>query len=201
MFTVCPLWVSAGGSMYVIVGLGNPGSKYHNTRHNVGFDVIDILAARNNIHVERTKCKAIVGEGIIGGKKAVLCKPQTFMNLSGESVVQLVNWYKPEYDQLIVIYDDVELPDGKVRFRANGSAGTHNGMRNIVQLLGKTDFPRVRVGIGRPPEKWDLKDYVLMKPENEEIKKAMLEGYQKAASAVEVFLKEGLDAVRAFVGR
>lgn len=187
--------------MFVIVGLGNPGSKYDHTRHNVGFDIIDILSAKHNITVDKKKCKALVGEGVIGGKRAVLCKPQTFMNLSGESVVQLVNWYKPEYDQLIVLYDDVDLPDGKVRFRADGSAGTHNGMRNILQLLGRGDFPRIRVGIGRPPEKWDLKDYVLMRPENEEIRKAMLEGYQKAAEAVEVYLKDGLNAVRSFVGR
>lgn len=187
--------------MYVIVGLGNPGAKYERTRHNVGFEIIDVLAQRNKISVDRNKCKAIVGEGFIGGQKAVLCKPQTFMNLSGESVVQLCNWYKPEYDQLIVLYDDVDLPDGKVRFRKEGSAGTHNGMRNIIQLLGRTDFPRIRVGIGRPPEKWDLKDYVLCRPETEEINNLMKDGYLKAAQAVEVYLKEGLDAVRAFVGR
>lgn len=187
--------------MYVIVGLGNPGAKYERTRHNVGFEIIDVLARKNKISVDRNKCKAIVGEGIIGGQRAVLCKPQTFMNLSGESIVQLVNWYKPEFDQLIVLYDDVDLPDGKVRFRYEGSAGTHNGMRNIIQLLGRTDFPRIRVGIGRPPEKWDLKDYVLCRPETEEIKKLMDDGYQKAAEAVEVYLKQGLDAVRAFVGR
>lgn len=187
--------------MYVIVGLGNPGAKYERTRHNVGFEIIDILARRNKIQVDRNKCKAIVGEGTIGGHRCVLCKPQTFMNLSGESVVQLSNWYKPEYDQLIVLYDDVDLPEGKVRFRADGSAGTHNGMRNIIALLGKTNFPRIRVGIGRPPEKWDLKDYVLTRPETEEKETIMNEGYVKAAQAVEVYLKEGLDAVRAFVGR
>ena len=100
-----------------------------------------------------------------------------------------------------MLYDDVDLPEGKVRFRADGSAGTHNGMRNIISLLGRTDFPRIRVGIGRPPEKWDLKDYVLCRPENEETANLMNEGYTKAAQAVEVYLKEGLDAVRAFVGR
>ena len=187
--------------MYVIVGLGNPGSKYDRTRHNVGFEIIDLLSRKHKIPVERNKCKALVGEGMIGGQKCVLCKPQTYMNLSGESVVQLIQWYKPEYDQLIVLYDDVDLPDGKVRFRADGSAGTHNGMRNIIQLIGRTDFPRIRVGIGRPPEKWDLKDYVLCRPETEEVQKLMQDGYEKAAGAVEVYLKEGLNAVRAFVGK
>ncbi len=187
--------------MFVIVGLGNPGTKYDKTRHNVGFEIIDEIARRNRIAVDRKKCKAIVGEGIVGGQRAVLCKPQTYMNLSGESVVQLVNWYKPEYDQLIVLYDDVDLPEGKVRFRPEGSAGTHNGMRNIIQLTGRTDFPRIRVGIGRPPEGWDLKDYVLLRPETEEQKATMRDGYEKAAKAVEVYLKDGLDAVRSFVGR
>ena len=187
--------------MYVIVGLGNPGSKYEHTRHNVGFEIIDALARRDRISVERSKCKAIVGEGIIGGQRAVLCKPQTYMNLSGESVVQLCNWYKPEYDQLIVLFDDCDLPEGKVRFRAEGSAGTHNGMRNIIYLLGRTDFPRIRVGIGRPPEGWELCDFVLTRPTGDEDKKLMNEGYEKAAQAVEIYLKDGLDAVRTFVGR
>ena len=187
--------------MYVIVGLGNPGAKYERTRHNVGFEIIDALARRNRISVEKSKCKAVVGEGIIGGQRAVLCKPQTFMNLSGESVVQLQNWYKPEYDQLIVLFDDCDLPAGKVRFRSEGSAGTHNGMRNIITLLGRTDFPRIRVGIGRPPEGWELRDYVLARPGDDENGKAMLDGYEKAAEAVEVYLKDGLEAARRFVGR
>lgn len=187
--------------MYVIVGLGNPGSKYEHTRHNVGFEIIDALARRNRISVERSKCKAIVGEGTIGGQRAALCKPQTYMNLSGVSVVQLCNWYKPEYDQLIVLFDDCDLPEGKVRFRAAGSAGTHNGMRNIIYLLGRADFPRIRVGIGRPPEGWELSDFVLTRPTGDEDKKLMNEGYEKAAQAVEIYLKDGLDAVRTFVGR
>lgn len=187
--------------MYVIVGLGNPGSKYEHTRHNVGFEIIEALARRNKISVMKSKCKAIVGEGIIGGQRAVLCMPQTYMNLSGESVVQLCNWYKPEYDQLIVLFDDTDLPAGKVRFRPEGSAGTHNGMRNIIALLGRTDFPRIRVGIGRPPEGWELRDFVLTRPGDDEAGKAMIDGYEKAAEAVEVYLKDGLEAVRRFVGR
>lgn len=187
--------------MFVIVGLGNPGAKYEHTRHNVGFDIIEALARRNKITVDRHKCKAIVGEGMIGGQRAVLCKPQTFMNLSGESVVQLINWYKPEYDQLIVLFDDTDLPSGKVRFRAEGSAGTHNGMRNIIALLGRTDFPRIRVGIGRPPEGWELRDFVLAHIGNDESGKLMTDGYEKAAEAVEIYIRDGLDAVRSFVGR
>lgn len=187
--------------MFVIVGLGNPGAKYEHTRHNVGFDIIDTLARRNKIAVDRNKCKAIVGEGMIGGQRAVLCKPQTFMNLSGESVVQLSNWYKPEYDQLIVLFDDTDLPAGKVRFRAEGSAGTHNGMRNIIALLGRTDFPRIRVGIGRPPEGWELRDFVLNRIGSDENGKLMTDGYEKAAEAVEIYLRDGLNAVRSFVGR
>ena len=187
--------------MYVIVGLGNPGSKYEHTRHNVGFEIIDALARRNRISVERSKCKAIVGEGIIGGQRAVLCKPQTYMNLSGESVVQLCNWYKPEYDQLIVLFDDCDLPEGKVRFRAEGSAGTHNGMRNIIYLLGRTDFPRIRVGIGRPAEGWDMKDWVLATYNTPELRKTMFDAYLNAADAVATLIGDGVDACRQFVSK
>ena len=182
--------------MYVIVGLGNPGSKYEHTRHNVGFEIIDALARRNRISVERSKCKAIVGEGIIGGQRAVLCKPQTYMNLSGESVVQLCNWYKPEYDQLIVLFDDCDLPEGKVRFRPSGSAGTHNGMRNIIYLMGRDNFPRVRVGIGRPPEYMDLKDYVLQGYNTKELRQTMFDGYMLAADVIAEYIKTGADGAR-----
>ena len=187
--------------MYVIVGLGNYGQKYEHTRHNAGCDCLSILAGRNFIELKKNKFRALIGEGQICGQKAVLAFPLTYMNLSGESVVQLCNWYKPEYDQLIVLFDDCDLPEGKVRFRAEGSAGTHNGMRNIIYLLGRTDFPRIRVGIGRPPEGWELCDFVLTRPTGDEDKKLMNEGYEKAAQAVEIYLKDGLDAVRTFVGR
>ena len=189
-----------GGAMYVIVGLGNPERKYARTLHNMGFNVIDALAEKSGIAVERKRCKALVGEGMIGGKRAVLCKPQTYMNLSGESVVQLLNWYKCSDNELIVIYDDVDLPAGKLRFRAEGSAGTHNGMRNIVELTGKTSFPRFRVGVGRPPEYMDLADYVLSEGSKDD-RPQIDEAVKKAAEAVEVYLKDGLDAVRSFVGK
>ncbi|HIU34506.1 MAG TPA: aminoacyl-tRNA hydrolase, partial [Candidatus Pullichristensenella excrementigallinarum] len=170
--------------MILVVGLGNPGRKYEHTRHNVGFDVVDILAQKNNISLTKLKSKARVGEGVIAGKRVALALPQTFMNLSGESVVGLVNWYKPQADEMIVCYDDVDLPEGKLRFRPNGSAGTHNGMRNILYLLGREDFARIRVGIGRPPEGWDLKDWVLAGYDTRELRETMFRAYMAAADAV-----------------
>ena len=182
--------------MFLVVGLGNPGRKYEHTRHNVGFDVVDILSQKFDIPLIKNRCKAIVGEGFIGGEKVVLALPQTFMNLSGESVVQLLNWYKPEMDQLIVCYDDIDLPDGKIRFRTSGSAGTHNGMRNIIYLTGKDNFPRVRVGIGRPPEYMDLKDYVLMEYQTKEIRQTMFDAFNLAADTIAEYIKNGADGAR-----
>ena len=178
----------------MIAGLGNPGEEYEHTRHNVGFEIIDALARRNRISVERSKCKAIVGEGIIGGQRAVLCKPQTYMNLSGESVVQLCNWYKPEYDQLIVLFDDCDLPEGKVRFRAEGSAGTHNGMRSVIGLLGRQDFPRLRVGVGKKPEGWELADWVLSHYQTEADRKTQFDAFLRAADVVDDLMKNGLES-------
>lgn len=187
--------------MYIIVGLGNPGMEYRNTNHNMGFRVIDELARKHGITVEKSKCKALIGEGMIAGKKCVLAKPQTYMNLSGESVVQLISWYKPDTAaQLIVVYDDIDLPAGKLRFRADGSAGTHNGMRNIIALTGTMVFPRIRVGVGRPPEYMDLADYVLSKPSGEAAQ-AIDEAIKKAAEAAEKYIEEGLESVRRFVGK
>lgn len=182
--------------MYVVVGLGNPGRKYEHTRHNVGFDVVDVLAQRNNISLARLRCKAVVGEGVISGQRVALALPQTYMNLSGESVVQLVNWYKPERDQLVVCFDDVDLPEGKLRFRPSGSAGTHNGMRNIIYLLGRDDFPRLRVGIGRPPEGWELKDYVLTGYRTAADRQTMFDAFTAAAETVERLIAGGVDAAR-----
>ena len=187
--------------MYLVIGLGNPGKKYARTHHNVGFDVVEILASRLGISIDRNKCKALVGEGQFAGQRVALCLPQTFMNLSGESVTQLVSWYKPEYDQLIVVYDDVDLPLGKVRLRAKGSAGTHNGMRSIIYLLGRDDFPRVRVGIGRPPEGWDLADYVLSGYNTQEERETAFAAYQKAAESVEIFIREGCEKAAAFANK
>ena len=187
--------------MFVIVGLGNPGKKYEHTRHNVGFDIIEVLSQRNNIPLGSARHKAEIGEGRIGNERVVLARPQTYMNLSGESVVMLSNWYKPEFDQLIVCYDDVDLPAGKVRFRMSGSAGTHNGMRNIIYLLGRDYFPRIRVGIGRPEDGWDLKDYVLAGYNTPELRQTMFDGFVKAAETVETYIKEGKDKAMLIAAR
>ena len=148
--------------MYIIAGLGNPGKQYAQTRHNVGFDTIDILANKYNISVDTKKHKALCGKGMIEGQKVVLAKPQTFMNLSGESVRELVDFYKidPE-EELIVIYDDISLEPGQLRIRPKGSAGGHNGIKNIIAHLGTQVFKRVKVGVGEKPKGYDLADYVL----------------------------------------
>ena len=139
--------------MYIIVGLGNPGREYANTRHNAGFMTLDILADRWNIEIKRHNFRSVFGEGLVDGKKVVLAKPETFMNLSGFAVMDLVNWYKPEHYELIVLYDDADIPLGTVRIRGGGSSGTHNGMKSIIYQLGFDDFPRVRVGIGEADQR------------------------------------------------
>ena len=178
--------------MKLIVGLGNPGRDYLYTRHNAGFLALDILSERLGISVEKRAFNALVGEGRAENEKIVLMKPQTYMNLSGESVFAAVNWYKLPLSDLIVVYDDVDLPVGEIRVRPKGSAGTHNGMRNIIYMLQDDAFARVRVGIGRAKEGWDLKDHVLGKfdkPEQDEAYKAL----QNAAQAVLTILSSGMD--------
>ena len=187
--------------MYIIVGLGNPGKKYEHTRHNVGFDVVEILSQKYDIPLLKLRCKAVVGEGMIRGQRVVLAQPQTFMNLSGESVVQLLNWYKPEEDHLLVAYDDVDLPEGCIRFRPSGSAGTHNGMRNIIYLLGRDNFPRVRVGIGRPDEGWDMKDWVLSGYRTTEQRKTMFDAYMNAADVIAEWVEKGVEPARQLMGK
>ena len=134
--------------MYIIVGLGNPGSKYENTRHNMGFKAIDAMASEFGIDVNRAKFKGLIGEGRIGSEKVILLKPQTYMNLSGQSVREIMNFYKIPEENLIVIYDDFDLPIGSIRVRKSGGPGTYNGMKSVIQELGSRKFPRVRVGIG-----------------------------------------------------
>ncbi len=184
--------------MYVVVGLGNPGRKYARTRHNAGFDAVEILASRLGVSMTKLRCKALIGEGTVGGERVVLAQPQTFMNLSGESVRELVSWYKIDLDHLIVIYDDCELPLGRLRVRAKGSAGTHNGMKSVLYQLGSEDFPRVRVGIGRPPEGWDLADYVLSGYPAASDRKVMFDALTKAGEAVEKIILEGLPRASEF---
>ena len=179
--------------MMLIIGLGNPGKEYSGTRHNAGFEVIDKLAYDYNIDVSKGKHKAVIGEGNIKGKKAVLIKPLTFMNLSGESVREAVNWYKVTPQDIIVIYDDISLSVGEIRVRQKGSAGGHNGMKSIIQQLGTDEFTRVRVGVGEKPQGWDLADYVLGKFSKEEIP-VIIEGFTKASEAVELILTKDVNA-------
>ena len=148
--------------MIIIAGLGNPGREYENTRHNAGFMAIDTLAARYGIDVSEKKHKALIGKGVIEGKKVILAKPQTFMNNSGESLRELYDYYKPDAEsEIIVLYDDITLDVGGIRVRKKGSAGGHNGMKSIIAHLGTEDFMRVRIGIGEKPPKMDLADWVL----------------------------------------
>lgn len=148
--------------MYVIVGLGNPDKKYENTRHNIGFDVIDALSDKYNIPVKEKKFKALCGSGVIEGVKVLLVKPQTYMNLSGESIAEVLNFYKLDPEtEMMVIYDDISLAPGNIRIRKKGSAGGHNGIKSIIAHAGTQVFPRIKVGVGEKPKGWDLADYVL----------------------------------------
>jgi len=179
--------------MYIIVGLGNPGRKYENTRHNIGFMTVDYLANKNNIKVNKIKHKALIGEGMIGGKKVMIAKPQTFMNLSGRSVREIMEYYKEESQNLIVIYDDIDIEAGTIRIRKRGSAGTHNGMRSIIYDLVTDDFPRIRIGIGKNVnENLQLSDYVLQNFVNEE-KEVMRNVVKTACAAVETLIIDSID--------
>ncbi len=148
--------------MYVIAGLGNPERRYENTRHNVGFDVIGALAGQYNINMNIKKHKAICGMGIVAGQKTMLVKPQTYMNLSGESISEILSYYKLDVSkELIVIFDDISLMPGCIRVRRKGSSGGHNGIKSIIARTGSSDFARIKVGVGEKPDGWDLADYVL----------------------------------------
>ena len=180
--------------MFIIVGLGNPSKEYEGTRHNAGFEVIDRISDKYNISVDTKKHRALIGKGIIEGQKVILAKPQTFMNLSGESVRSLLDYYKVDEEQeLIVIYDDISLDNGQIRIRAKGSAGGHNGIKNIIAHLGGQIFPRVKVGVGEKPSKYDLADYVLGHFSKEE-QVLMDEGYAHAIHAVEMILEGDISA-------
>jgi PTH1 family peptidyl-tRNA hydrolase len=179
--------------MHIIVGLGNPGKRYEHTKHNIGFLAVDILAERNGVKLSKLKFKALVGEGEIAGRKALLLKPQTYMNLSGESVFAAMDYYKLEPDRLTVIYDDVDIPMGRVRIRPKGSAGTHNGMRSILYHLRRDDFARIRVGIGGERGAADLVSYVISGFRRREV--AVMEAAVcRAADAMECILRESIEA-------
>ncbi|MCR5753278.1 MAG: aminoacyl-tRNA hydrolase [Acetatifactor sp.] len=185
--------------MYIIVGLGNPGKDYEGTRHNVGFDVIDKIAEQENISVIEKKHKAIIGKGVVAGEKCILAKPQTFMNLSGESVRQLIDYYKvDETAELIVISDDISLEVGMLRIRKKGSAGGHNGLKNIIAHLGHDTFIRIKMGVGGKPDGRDLVGHVLghfSKQDRENLEEAVTQ----AADAVRMIISEDADkAMNAF---
>ncbi|MHB0912037.1 MAG: aminoacyl-tRNA hydrolase [Armatimonadota bacterium] len=177
--------------MKLIVGLGNPGREYHGTRHNVGFEVIDALAKRHRIQVRSRRGKALIGTGSIEGEPVILAKPTTFMNLSGQAVGDLARRHRLNAEDIVVICDDVNLPLGKLRIRAKGSAGGHNGLKSIIHSLGTQDFPRVRVGIGTPRR--DMVDHVLSRFARAE-RPAVQESVEAAANAVEAILKSGIEA-------
>ena len=180
--------------MFIIVGLGNPTKEYNGTRHNVGFDVIDAIADQYNISVTERKCRAFCGSGIIEGRKVSLVKPQTYMNLSGESVRGFIDFYKIDVEtELLVIYDDVSLDVGQLRIRKKGSAGGHNGIKNIIQHAGTNVFQRIKVGVGEKPKEYDLADYVLGHFSKAE-KELMLEGYENAIEAVRMIVQDDIEA-------
>lgn len=177
--------------MYIIVGLGNPGKKYEHTRHNMGFIAMDKLSERSGIEISRERFKGLTGEGNISGEKAILLKPQTFMNLSGGSVREAVAYYKVPEDHVIVIYDDIDIPLGLIRIRKSGGAGTHNGMRSVVSELGTEAFPRVRIGIGNDSGDSLIK-HVIGKVSSEE-RKILDDTAEEVAVVIEDILKHGLD--------
>jgi PTH1 family peptidyl-tRNA hydrolase len=179
--------------MYVIVGLGNPGREYEKTRHNIGFKVIDGLAKDLDIPLSRTSSRAIVGQGMLGEHKVVLAKPQTFMNLSGESVRELAQWNKVEPSHIIIIYDDMDIPVGSVKIRKTGSDGGHKGMASVISQLKTSDIPRIRVGIGRPTGNTDPADHVLTQFTREESADMDLSIILAKDAAVKM-VKDGMDA-------
>ncbi|KOY64590.1 aminoacyl-tRNA hydrolase [Clostridium sporogenes] len=180
--------------MYLVVGLGNIGEEYKKTRHNIGFDAIDIISEKYNIKINRQKFKGSYGEGRIGNEKVILLKPSTYMNLSGESVIEAVNFYKINKENIIVIYDDMSIDIGKLRIRGKGSAGGHNGIKNIIQHLNSDIFPRVRVGIGQPDG--NVVNYVLgkfSKEQREIIEKTLAMSAKACISIVEDGVTEAMN--------
>lgn len=178
--------------VFLIVGLGNPGEEYAHTRHNAGFDTMALLEKRYQVTLGRKMLQGFLAEVTEEDRKIVLCEPLTYMNASGECVARLLRWYHADLNRLLVIHDDIDLPPGKVRMRRNGGPGTHNGMRSIVETLGSTDFPRIRVGVGDRPEGGDLVSWVLghYDPETRKIMEA---AFEKAAAAAADWVENGID--------
>lgn len=178
--------------MYLIVGLGNPEEEYSKTRHNMGFNTINKIANQYNIEINKNKFQGLYESAIIEGKKAILVKPQTYMNLSGNCVKEIVDFYKIEKEKIIIIYDDMDIEPGKIKIRKKGSSGGHNGIKSIIQMLGTEEFARIRIGIGKPEHKGDEINYVIGAIPEEEISK-LKEGTEKAKQAVIEILKNGID--------
>ncbi len=176
--------------MHVIIGLGNPEDRYAGTRHNIGFEALNYFSQLENIEIRKIKHKALIGEGFIDGKKVMLVKPQTYMNLSGESILEIIDYYDVPLENILVIYDDIDLDVGRLRLRSKGSAGTHNGMRSIIYMLQEDNISRIRIGIGRP-DKQDLSSFVLSKFTQEE-KEELIDTIKKAGQAIKVFISQGI---------
>lgn len=177
--------------MYLIAGLGNPGREYVGTRHNIGFEVADAICSKYDIKLNKEKFRALFGDGYIGGEKVIVAKPLTYMNLSGESIREIADWYKIENENIIIVYDDVSLPVGRLRIREKGSAGGHNGIKSIIYQLQSDVFPRIKIGVGSPEHPdFDMKDYVLGKFSTEETK-ILVKSAVAATSAVEEIIVAG----------
>lgn len=179
--------------MYLIIGLGNPEEEYSNTRHNMGFDTINTLAKKHNIEVTKKKFKGLVGTGIIENEKVLLLKPQTYMNLSGDSLIEVMDYYNLDVQDLIVIYDDMDIEKGVIKIRKKGGPGSHNGMKSVIENLQTTDFTRIRVGIGRPEHEFDKINYVIGKvPKGEQ--EILKKGIDLAVLAIQEIIRNGVDS-------
>ena len=178
--------------MYLIVGLGNPDTEYDNTRHNMGFNAINGISKKYNIKLKKNKFQGLFEIGEIEGQKVIIVKPQTYMNLSGNCVKEIVDFYKIEKENIIIIYDDMDIEPGKIKIRKKGSSGGHNGIKSIIQMLGTDQFSRIRIGIGKPEHKGDEINYVIGPIHNEE-KKLLMQGVEKAEKALIEILKNGID--------
>ena len=178
--------------MYLIVGLGNPEEEYARTRHNMGFDVINKLSENLNIKVNKNKFNSLYGIGMVGSEKVILLKPQTYMNLSGEAVRDFKNFYKVSPENIIIVYDDLDIEPGMMKIRKKGGPGTHNGMKSVVHKIQTEEFPRIRVGIGNPQYKNDLLNFILTKISDEDYK-VLEEAIKNAAKSIEEILKNGID--------
>ena len=179
--------------MYLIIGLGNPEEEYARTRHNIGFDTINKISEKHNIKVNKTKFNSLYGTGTIVREKVILVKPQTYMNLSGEAVRDFMNFYKIPVENVLIIYDDLDIEPGIIKIRKKGGPGTHNGMKSVVSEIKTENFPRIRVGIGNPEYKNDLLNYILTRIPDEQYK-VLQNSTQNAAEAVEEIIKNGIDS-------